>query len=68
MNIQIIPGNRYTKNGISLDVHEVRNGWVYVQRWPRGVEEQELLQSLIRTPVDDFLLAIEGAEITNYTR
>ena len=61
---KIIPGTRYTKNGVSVDIHSVKDGWVYCQRWPRDVDEQEVLKNLIRMPVDDFLLDVAGAEIT----
>ncbi len=61
---EIIPGTRYTKNGVSVDIHSVKDGQVYCQRWPRDVMEQDFLDGLIRMPVDDFLLATTGAEIS----
>jgi hypothetical protein len=42
------------RNGWSIDIHEIKNGEVYFQQWPPGVENQSFLSGLGRMPIPDF--------------
>lgn len=56
-------GSRYTKDGVSIDVHDVKDGEVWVRRWPKGVESQSFFANCIRVPLDVFNREIEGATL-----
>ncbi len=59
----VVPGQRYTKNGASVDVDFVQGGEVYVRLWPKGVQEQGMYDRTFRVPLADFLQQVEGATI-----
>lgn len=56
------PGQRFTKNGIAVDVHKVEGGEVYYRRWPKGVDEMPWCAGLARLPINEFLAEVEGLE------
>lgn len=60
-------GTRYTKNGVSVDVHAVISEEVYLRQWPEGVTTQPLFSNCIRVPIAHFEEQIQGASITNLT-
>lgn len=57
-------GIRYTKDGVSLDVHEIARGQVYYRRWPAGITTQPAFTHLHRVPLARFRRAVRGAERT----
>lgn len=65
MPADLKPGTRYTKNGVSVDIELVKDGEVYVRRWPEGVTRQPFLANCIRMPVATFVEQVQGATITN---
>ena len=58
-----IIGSAYHNNGVTLHVHDFKNGEVYLQRFPKGVETQGMFENLMRVPLDHFEKESEGAEI-----
>jgi len=60
----ICAGQRYTKDGVSVDVHDVKDGEVYMRKWPKGVEEQPFFQNLIRVPIPVFVEQVKDATKT----
>jgi hypothetical protein len=42
------------KNGWTVHIHEIKDGCVYLQRFPPGVENQGLLQNLRKMPISEF--------------
>lgn len=54
------PGTRYKKNGISVDIDLVKDGEMYVRRWPKGVTTQGFFANCIRMPVDRFIEQVRG--------
>lgn len=57
----LLPGTRYTKDGISVDIDSVENGEVYVRRWPKGVVNQPFFANCIRIPIAEFVAQVRGA-------
>ncbi len=51
-------------NGWSFDIHEVRNGEVYYQRWPPGVENQGMFANLSRMEQWMFSFLVDVEEFT----
>jgi hypothetical protein len=45
-------------NGWVVIVHGVKDGQVYFQRWPPGVNDQPVEAPLIRMPICDFIAAV----------
>ena len=62
--IMVEPWTIYSKNGWHVVVHDVRDGQVYYQRWPPGVDEQPFMDNLSRTSIEQFEAAVEDATIT----
>lgn len=59
--VRLQPGTRYTKDGISVDIDDVKDGEVYIRRWPKGVTEQPFFANCIRMPVAQFVEQVQGA-------
>lgn len=59
--VSLLPGTRYTKDGISVDIDDVKEGEVYIRRWPKGVTTQPLFSNCIRMPVAQFVEQVQGA-------
>lgn len=59
--VSLQPGTRYTKDGISVDIDDVKDGEVYVRRWPKGVTTQPFFANCIRMPVAQFVEQVQGA-------
>lgn len=59
--VSLTPGSRYTKDGISLDVDFVKDGQVYLRRWPKGVESQPMFENCVRVPIADFIEQVQDA-------
>lgn len=59
--VSLQPGTRYTKDGISVDIDDVKDGEVYVRRWPNGVTTQPFFANCIRMPVAQFVEQVQGA-------
>lgn len=59
--VSLLPGTRYTKDGISVDIDDVKDGEVYVRRWPKGVQTQPFFSNCIRLPVSQFVEQVQGA-------
>ena len=53
---------RLTKNGITIDVHEIRNGEVLYRKWMPGVKSMPFLIGLRRMPVAEFEAQAKGAK------
>ena len=47
-------GMRLERNGNGCVVHDVKDGQVYYQIWPKGVDDQSFFENLYRRPVEDF--------------
>ena len=59
----IKPGTRYTKDGVSVDVHDVYQGEVYFRQWPKDVNVQAFLNNLGRMSVEEFAKRVIGATV-----
>lgn len=59
--VSLQPGTRYTKDGISVDIDDVKDGEVYVRRWPKGVTTQPFFANCIRMHVAQFVEQVQGA-------
>ena len=59
--VSLKPGTRYTKARVSVDIDCVKDGYVYVRRWPKGVDSQPLCSNCIRMPVSQFVEQVQGA-------
>jgi len=55
MTAKLHPGTSYTKNGVTVVIDCVKDGEVYVQRWPKGVEWQSFFVNCIRMPIKHFI-------------
>lgn len=64
----LLPGTRYTKDGISVDIDAVKDGEVYVRRWPKGVTTQPFFANCIRMPVAQFVEQVQGATMMRAER
>lgn len=42
-------------NGVRVDIHAIKDGNVYYQRWAPGVESQGALDNLYRLPTAEFI-------------
>ena len=56
-------GQRYTKDGIAVDVHAVRQGMVYIQTWPKDAILMLATDGLSKVKIEDFMKQIEGATL-----
>lgn len=56
--ITVRPGRISFPNGWDFDVHEIRNGEVFYQRWPPGIEKQRMFDNLLRTPLYVFAMVV----------
>lgn len=65
-NISLQPGTRYTKDGISVDIDDVKDGEVYIRRWPKGVATQSLFENCMRMTVAQFVEQVQGATMEAY--
>ena len=57
------PGTAWHKNGVTIHVCGLRNGEVYYQRFPVGVESQGWFENLYRAPLDWFVSQCKGATL-----
>jgi hypothetical protein len=55
------PGTRYTKDGGSIDVHQIDRGQVYYRKWSDAVTTQPAFSNLYRVPLSRFRMAVIGA-------
>lgn len=62
---ELKPGQRYSKDGVSLDIDAMKDDMVYVRRWPKGVEEQPFFANLYRMPEEEFAKQIIDATLEN---
>lgn len=49
-----LPGLVLHKDGVTVHIHEIMNGQVYFQRFPRGVTDQGWFDNLYRIPVAQY--------------
>jgi hypothetical protein len=61
--IHIQAGQRFTKNGVSVDVTSIARGEVYVRVWPKGVRTQPFYAHCYRVPVAMFIEQIRSAKM-----
>ena len=59
-------GQTYMKNGVMIDIHEVRDGQVFYRLWPPRIEKQGMFDRLYRMPIGEFKSKLndEGGEKT----
>lgn len=58
-----IIGSAYHSNGVTVHVHEVKDGMVYYQRFHKGVEVQPFFDELWRKPLATFMSEVVGATL-----
>ena len=61
--VSLHPGTRFTKNGVSVDIVCVKDGEVYVRRWPKGVDSQPFFANCIRMPIENFVAQVQDAQM-----
>ena len=60
--VSLQPETRYTKEGVSVDIDCVKDGEVYVRRWPKGVKSQPFFSNnCIRMTVSRFVEQVQFA-------
>ena len=57
--MKIEKGMKFRKDGIRIDVHDVKDGEVYFRRWPKGVQDQLFFEGLRRMSLDDFIASVD---------
>lgn len=59
--MKIQPGDRYTKDGVSVYVQDINGGEVLFRKWNSGVQRQPIFKYCYRLPIDKFQKAIRDA-------